>query len=61
MNPSIPVEDVMNALESMAEMRRRLDPVADSVLLTRAGVAEARLRGRLMAALPERIDLRDAA
>lgn len=61
MKPSIPVEDVLNALETMADMRRRLDPVADSVLLTRAGIAEARLRGKLLAALPDRVDLRDAA
>lgn len=62
MNPSIPVPTVMEALDVMVALRARLDNTpADSVLRTRALLAEAELRGKLLAALPERVAIRPAA
>lgn len=59
MNPTIPTASVLEAIRVIDALL--VNVPADSVLRLRAINAVEDMRGRLLAALPERTDLRDAA
>jgi hypothetical protein len=62
MNPSIDAKLIRTAIDALnAAHATLLNLNADGVLRADILIAEAGLRGALMAALPERLELRDAA
>lgn len=62
MNPSIDRKDIEMAVVALNAAHAALTNLnADGVLRADILIAEARLRGALMAAQPARLDLRDAA
>jgi hypothetical protein len=62
MNPSIDTKAVRAAIDALNAAHATLSNLnADGVLRADILIAEAGLRGALMAALPDRLDLRDAA
>lgn len=62
MNPGIDTKTIQTAIDALNAAHATLASLnADGVLRADILIAEAQLRGALMAALPERLDLRDAA
>lgn len=62
MKPGIDTAAIVVAADMLSAAHAALTALnADGVLRAKIMYAEARLRGALMAALPDRIDLRDAA
>jgi hypothetical protein len=58
-NPAVTTGLLLEVLAIMEQVRK--SPEGDGVLRTRAAIAEGRLRGQLLTALPDRIELRNAA